>query len=67
MNDRMAGWMAEYKAFDYTTDVPQTVKMVSALHPLSIALATDDEDVFRRRVRPMIEFLLSREKYLYLD
>lgn len=66
MDDQVSGWMAEYRACDYTTDAAKTVKLVSALHPLSIALATDDEDIFLRRARPMIEFLLSREKYLFL-
>ncbi len=65
MDDRMSGWNAEYRAFDYTTDVPGTVKLVSALHPLSVALVTDNEEVFVRRARPMIEYLLSREKYLF--
>lgn len=65
MDDRMSGWNAEYRALDYKTDVSGTVKLVSALHPMSVALLTDNEDVYLRRARPMIEFLLSREKYLF--
>src|SRR5690606_20064705 len=42
-----------------------TVKNVSALHPLSVALVTDNVDIYRRRALPMIEYLMSREKYLY--
>ena len=35
MNDTYSGWVEELKGFDYTTDVAGTVKVVSALHPLS--------------------------------
>ncbi|MDO8541047.1 MAG: hypothetical protein Q7S40_11470 [Opitutaceae bacterium] len=65
LNDTHAGWVPEFKASDYTTDVPGTVKNVSALHPLSISLVTDSEDIFRRRALPITEYLLSREKYLF--
>lgn len=65
MNDINGGWREEYKAADYTTDVPGTVKNVSALHPLSIALITDNAQIYKRRALPMIEYLMSREKYLF--
>jgi len=65
MNDLYGGWKEEYKACDYTTDVPGTVKNVSALHPLSIALITGNEQIYKRRALPMIEYLMSREKYLF--
>jgi len=65
MDDRYSGWVEELKAFDYATDVPGTVKLVSALHPLSLALITDSEEVYRRRALPMTEYLMSRQKYLF--
>lgn len=65
LDDVMAGWNPDLRGFDYSTDVPDTVKVVSALHPLSIAKITDREEIFRRRAIPMIEYLLSREKFLF--
>lgn len=65
MNDTYSGWVEDLKGFDYTTDVGGTVKVVSALHPLSVALLTDDREVFRRRALPIAEYLMSREKYLF--
>ena len=65
MNDYYSGWNEELKAFDYTTDVKNTVKLVSSLHPLSMAVITDNEEIYQRRAKPMIEYLMSREKYLF--
>ncbi|SDD78244.1 hypothetical protein [Niabella drilacis] len=65
MNDLYSGWNAELKASNYQFDVPGTVKNVSALHPLSIALVTGDPDILKRRAIPMIEYVMSREKFLY--
>lgn len=65
MDDVYSGWVEELRGFDYRFDVPGTVKVVSALHPLGIALLTGDSEVYRRRARPLIEYVLSREKYLY--
>ncbi len=65
MDDTYSGWLPELKGSDYKFDVPGTVKNVSALHPLSIALTTGNIEIYRRRALPMIEYMLSREKYLY--
>ena len=65
MDDQQCQWIAELKASNYVTDVAGTVKNVSALHPLSVAIVSDDEQVFRRRALPMTEYMLSREKYLF--
>ena len=65
MNDSYSGWVQDLKGFDYTTDVGGTVKVVSALHPLSAALLTDSREIFRRRALPIAEYLMSREKYLF--
>jgi hypothetical protein len=65
MDDIYSGWVEDLKGFDYSTDVGGTVKVVSALHPLSVALLTDSREVFRRRALPITEYLMSREKYLF--
>lgn len=65
MNDLYSSWNAELKAANYQFDVPGTVKNVSALHPLGIALITGDTDILKRRALPMIEYVMSREKFLY--
>lgn len=49
----------------YDTDVPGSVKNISPLHPLSLALVMDDERLFTRRARPMMEYGMSREKFLF--
>jgi|AGTN01.1.fsa_nt_gi hypothetical protein len=53
------------KGFNYSTDVPGAVKNISGLHPLEIAVLTDDEPLFRRMARPMLEYGLSRERFLF--
>jgi len=65
MDDAYSGWVPELKGFDYKWDVPGTVKVVSALHALSVALVTGDREIYRRRALPLIEYVMSREKYLY--
>jgi hypothetical protein len=65
MNDGLSGWNAELRGYDYTADVARTVKVVSALHPLSVALITDNESIYRLRGLPMTEFNLSRERFLF--
>jgi hypothetical protein len=64
--------MSQWARFDeelrgsaYDTDVPGSVKNISALHPLGIALVTDNEEFWTRRARPMIEYGISRERFLF--
>ncbi|OQP40060.1 hypothetical protein A4H97_17755 [Niastella yeongjuensis] len=65
MNDEYSGWNETLKASNYQFDVPGTVKNVSALHPLSLAIVTGNDTILRRRALPMIEYVMSREKFLY--
>ncbi|MFT3822814.1 MAG: hypothetical protein QM731_02795 [Chitinophagaceae bacterium] len=65
MNDVYSGWNETLKASNYQFDVPGTVKNVSALHSLSLAMITGNDEILRRRALPMIEYVMSREKYLY--
>lgn len=65
MDDYYSGWVDEYKGYDYKFDVPNTVKNVSAIHPLSVAFTTDNQQIYDRRGLPMLAYLMSREKYLY--
>lgn len=65
MNDKYGGWIDSLKAFDYLQDAVGTVKIVSAMHQLGAALVTGNDEIYRRRALPTIEYAMSREKYLY--
>lgn len=49
----------------YSTDVPGSVKNVSALHPFEIAIISDDKEMYESRALPITEFMLSRENSLF--
>ena len=53
------------KGCNYSTDVPGAVKNISGLHSLEFAILTDREDIFTRMSRPMLEYGLSRERFLF--
>ncbi len=60
-----AKFNADLRGFAYDTDVPGAVKNVSALHPLSLAIVTDNREIFERLARPLAEFFVSRERFLF--
>lgn len=53
------------KGCSYSTDVPGSTKNVSSLNPLSVALVADDEELYRRRAYPIVEYMLSRKNTLF--
>lgn len=53
------------KGCNYSTDAPGTVKNVSALNPLQTAIISGREDIYAKRAYPMIEYMLSRDKFLF--
>ena len=58
-------WHDEQKYYDYYTDQTGVYKPFSPLFGLSAAIVTDDEDFYRRRARPAVEFALSRKYNLF--
>jgi len=62
---RYAWFIDSLKGFAYATDVPGAVKNVSSLSPLELAIVRDDQEMFDKRAYPLMEFMLSREKFLF--
>ena len=62
---RYSWFIDEQKGCAYSTDVPGAVKNVSALNPLEIALLNDNEAMYAKRAYPILEYMLSREKFLF--
>jgi hypothetical protein len=60
-----AWFVDSLKGFAYSTDVPGAVKNVSSLNPLELAIVMDDSVMFEQRAYPTLEFMLSREKFLF--
>lgn len=60
-----AKFNADLRGFAYDTDVPGAVKNVSALHPLGVALVTDNPEIYTRLARPLMEYFVSRERFLF--
>lgn len=60
-----AWFIDSLKGCAYATDVPGAVKNVSSLNPLELALVRDDAVMFEKRAYPLMEFMLSREKFLF--
>jgi hypothetical protein len=56
-----AMWHDEQKYYDYWTDNSGIFKPFSPLYALSAAIVTDDEEMYRTRALPEVEFALSRD------
>lgn len=60
-----AWFVDSLKGFAYSTDVPGAVKNVSSLNPMELAIVMDDSVMFEQRAYPTLEYMLSREKFLF--
>ncbi len=55
----------DLRGCSYATDVPGAVKNIGSLHPMAMAMVTDNEEIYTKRARPMMEYSMSREKFLF--
>lgn len=62
---KYSNFIEDLKGCSYSTDVPGAVKNVSSLNPLEMALVTDNKDIYQRRAYPLMEYMVSREKFLF--
>ncbi len=60
-NDDACGWNARLKGF-WQIESPETVSQPSPLSLISAAILTRDEEFYRTRALPSMEFVLSRAK-----
>jgi hypothetical protein len=60
-----AWFLDSLKGFAYSTDVPGAVKNVSSLNPLELAIVMDDSVMFEKMAYPTLEYMLSRDKFLF--
>lgn len=63
---KYAYFVDEEKGCGYSTDLPGAVKNVSSLNPLDIALITDNVEMLEKRAYPIMEYMLSRDKFLFI-
>ena len=54
------------KGCGYSTDLPGAVKNVSSLNPLDIAIIADNKEMLNKRAYPIMEYMLSRGKFLFI-
>ena len=60
-----AEYNKELRGANYSTDVPGAVKNISGLHPLTIAVVTDNAKIYKERALPMLQFGLTRNRFLF--
>ncbi len=60
-----AWFVDKLKGSAYSTDVPGAVKNVTSLSALELAMVTDNKTMFEKRAYPTLEYMLSREKFLF--
>ncbi len=67
--DRRGGnhalWDPQQKYYDYFNDKTGVFKPFSPLYGLGVAIVTDDEEFFRKRARPAVEYSLSRRSLVF--